>query len=369
MIEQRAVVLGGAGEIGKAVVRDLAEHSSFLPIVVADAREAVGQAFVQSLGSDRVIFQRVDARDPAQLINVMRGAKVVINTIGPFYEWALTVATAAIHAGVNYVDVCDDPDAAIALLSLDPMARRKGLTFLICQGWTPGIMNLMAARGARHMDQVDEIRVNWLQDLDEAIGLAPIMHWGHVTVGTVPAYRNGQWVQVRGLSEREVVRFPDPIGQAAVFYTGHPEPVTLPRFLDAQTVICKGGLVPEDNVTLTRIVEALGLGSTPTRIRRTAKFFMPFLPYLAKIGGKTSGWSGSRVEIRGRRNGHEARTIYGMVLRVSQATGTSASIGAQMIAAGLVNHQGVLPPEAAVDQEFFFEELARRGLKLVELAA
>ena len=41
----------------------------------------------------------------------------------------------------------------------------------------------------------------------------------------------------------------------------------------------------------------------------------------------------------------------------------------QMIAAGLVNHQGVLPPEAAVDQEFFFEELARRGLKLVELAA
>jgi saccharopine dehydrogenase-like NADP-dependent oxidoreductase len=367
MIEQRAVVLGGAGEIGKAVVRDLAAHSSFLPVVVADYREAVGRAFVEALGSDRVLFERVDARDQAQLINIMRGATVVVNTIGPFYEWALTIATAAIHAGVHYVDVCDDPDATIALLALDPMARRKGLTFLICQGWTPGIMNLMAARGARQMDEVHEIRVNWLQDLDEEVGIAPLMHWGHVTVGTVPAYRDGQWVQVRGLSEREVVRFPEPIGEAAVFYTGHPEPVTLPRFLSARTVLCKGGLVPEDNVTLTRIVEALGLGSTPTRIRRTAKLFMPLLPYLSKIGGKTTGQSGSRVEIRGQRNGGEARVIYGMVLRVAVATGTSAAIGAQMIAAGLVNHKGVLPPEAAVDHEWFFDELAQRGLKLVEL--
>jgi saccharopine dehydrogenase-like NADP-dependent oxidoreductase len=225
----------------------------------------------------------------------------------------------------------------------------------------------MAARGARQMDEVDEIRVNWLQDLDEEIGIAPLMHWGHVTVGTVPAYHNGQWVQVRGLSEREVVRFPEPIGQAAVFYCGHPEPVTLPRFIEARTVVCKGGLVPEDNVTLTRIVEALGLGSTPARIRRTARFFMPLLPYLAKIGGKTTGLSGSRVEIRGRRDGSEVRLIYGMTLRVSLGTGTSASIGAQMIGAGLVNHQGVLPPEAAVDHEWFFDELAKRGLKLVEL--
>jgi saccharopine dehydrogenase-like NADP-dependent oxidoreductase len=109
------------------------------------------------------------------------------------------------------------------------------------------------------------------------------------------------------------------------------------------------------------------LGNTPTRIRRTAKVFMPLLPYLAKLGGKTSGWSGSRVEVRGRRNGDEARVIYGMTLRVSHATGTSAAIGAQMIAAGLVKHQGVLPPEAAVDHEWFFDELAKRDLKLLEL--
>jgi hypothetical protein len=135
---KKAVVFGGCGENGKVVVRDLVEYSDFDPIVIADIREEVSRAFINELGaSERVTFQKVNAYDQPSLIAALEGATIAVNTIGPFFEFASLMANAVYRAGVNYVDVCDDPDATTTLLSMDSMVARKGLTFLICQVW-PG---------------------------------------------------------------------------------------------------------------------------------------------------------------------------------------------------------------------------------------
>lgn len=365
---KKAVVFGGCGEIGKVVVRDLVEYSDFDLIVIADAREEASRAFIKKLdASERVTFQKVNAYDQPSLIAALEEATIAVNTIGPFYEFAFLVSNAVYRAGVNYVDVCDDPDATLTLLAMDSMVRRKGLTFLICQGWTPGMMNLMAKKGAEQMDEVDTIRLAWAQDLEEEIGLAPIMHWSHVVVGKIPTYRDRKWMLVPGLSEREEVRFPDPIGVVPVYHAGHPEPLTLPRYIEAELVSCKGGLVPPEIVTLTRLLRATGIGNTPEGIKFAAKMFYPLLPLLSKIGSKTSGWTGSRVEVTGRKDGRAARVVYGLKLRVGEVTGRSASIGAQMVASGEITAQGVMPPEACVDTKRYFEEFEKRGVTPVEM--
>ena len=364
---KKAVVFGGCGEIGKWVVRDLLQYSDLNPIVIGDIREEQARAFIQELDTDRVTFQKVNAYDQQSLISALEGATIAINTIGPFFEFALLVANAVYQAGVNYVDVCDDPDATFNLLSLDAMVRRKGLTFLINQGWTPGIMNLIAKKGAQEMDRVRSLRLAWVQDLEEEIGLAPIMHWAHVVVGKIPTYRDRKWVLVPGLSEREEVRFPDPIGVVPVYHTGHPEPVTLPRYIEAEVVSLKGGLVPPEVVALTRLVRATGIGNTPEGIKFIAKAFFPLLPLLSKVGGKTPGWSGSRVEILGEKEGQLKSIVYGAKLRVGEATGRSAAVGAQMVASGEITEKGVMPPEACVDPERFFAALEKRGLTLLEM--
>ncbi len=364
---KKAVVFGGCGEVGKSVVRDLVENSDFNPIVIADVRERVARPFIKELGIDRVTFQKANAHDHASMVEAMAGARVIVNTIGPFYEFAFLVAQAALSAGVNYVDVCDDPDATVALLSLDTPVRRKGLTFLINMGWTPGCLNLLAKQGAEQMDRVEAIRVAWVQDIGEEIGIAPLMHWCHVAAGKVPTYRYGRWVEVLGLTEREEVEFPDPVGVVPVYHVGHPEPVTLPRFIDAQYVACKGGLIPPENITVSRIVRATGAASTPGRIRILARVFMPLLPVLSKIGGKTPGITGSRVDVEGEKDGGPAKVSYGIAIRVGPTTGSSAAVGAQMIAAGEVTHHGVLPPEACVDTDRYFAEMAKRGLQVIEM--
>lgn len=364
---KKAVVFGGCGEIGKWVVRDLLEYSDFAPIVIGDIREERAKAFIKELNTTRVTFQKVDAHDQQSLISALEGATIAINTIGPFFEFALLVANAVYQAGVNYVDVCDDPDATVNLLSLDEMVKRKGLTLLICQGWTPGVTNMMAKKGAMQMDKVRSLRVVWVQDLEEEIGIAPIMHWGHVVVGKIPTYRDRKWVLVPGLSEREEVRLPDPIGVVAVYHAGHPEPVTLPRYIDAELVSCKGGLVPHSAVTLTRVVRATGIGNTTEGLRFVAKTFIPLLPLISKVGGKTSGWSGSRVEILGEKDGKLKSLVYGVKMRVGETTGRSASIGAQMVASGEITEKGVMPPEGCVDPDRFFAEFTKRGLTLIEM--
>ncbi len=365
---KKAVVFGGCGENGKVVVRDLLEYSDFDSIVVADVREEVSRAFIQKLNAgQRVTFQKVNAYDQPSMIAALEGATIAINVIGPFYEFAPLVANAVYQAGVNYVDICDDPDATITLLAMDNMVRRKGLTFLINQGWTPGMTNLLAKKGAEQMDEVDTMRVTWVQDMAEEIGVAPIMHWAHVVVGKIPTYRDRKWVLVPGLSEREEVRFPDPIGVVPVYHAGHPEPVTLPRYIETEVVSCKGGLIPPEIVTLTRILRATGIGNTPEGIKFVAKVFYPLLPTLAKIGGQTSGWTGSRVEVTGRKGGRAARVVYGLKLLVGEVTGRSAAIGAQMVANGEITATGVVPPEACVDTTRYFEEFEKRSVTPVEM--
>jgi saccharopine dehydrogenase-like NADP-dependent oxidoreductase len=363
----KAIVMGGCGEIGKSVVYDLLEYSDFDHIVVADIREAKGKAFVKELNTDRVSFRRTDAYNHQDMVDAMKGFDIVINTIGPFYEFAFLVAQAALQAEVNYIDVCDDPDATISLLSLGDLARRKDLTFVINCGWTPGIMNMLAKKGAEQMDKVEEIRLNWVQDLEEEIGLAPIMHWGHITAGSVITYRDGRWIEVPGLSEREEVSFPDPVGVVPLYHTGHPETITLPRYIDARNVSLKGGLVPPELVTLTKIVEAMRLAQTKRRLRLTARFFLPLLPFLSKIGGKTPGISASRVEIKGKKESQPIRVVYGMLLKVSKATASSASIAAQMVTKGQIERRGVSPPEACINIAPYFEELEKRGLSIIEM--
>ncbi|MFN3591658.1 MAG: hypothetical protein ACK4TG_05680, partial [Thermaurantiacus sp.] len=68
---------------------------------------------------------------------------------------------AAIEAGVPYVSLCDDYDAAQAVLELDLLAKEKGVTVITGLGWTPGLSNVLARRAADQLDEVDEIHVAW----------------------------------------------------------------------------------------------------------------------------------------------------------------------------------------------------------------
>jgi len=133
----KIVVLGGYGDIGQGAVQDLIAHTD-AEVVIADYRIEKAKEYAAQLGP-RATAVFVDANDPALLASVVQGADAVVGAIGPFYRYALKMATAAVQARVNYVDICDDYGPIREVFALDEVAKAAGVTLITGLGWTPGI--------------------------------------------------------------------------------------------------------------------------------------------------------------------------------------------------------------------------------------
>ena len=289
------------------------------------------------------------------------------SAVGPFYKFEVKCASAAIDAGCHYVSLCDDYDAAEAVLALDEKAKAAGVTVLTGLGWTPGISNVLARKAMDNLDTAEEINVAWGSSASDSNGFAVILHTLHIFTGTVPNFRDGQLVQVPAGSGKERVRFPHPLGECNVFHLGHPEPITLPRtFTSVRTVTLKGGLSENLLNILTVMLGKLRLTNTPAKRERMAKLLKVLLPVLSRIGRPGNPCSGVRVDVKGTKAGQPAQVTYGAADHMNNLTSIPLAIGAVMLGRGDITHRGVVAPEACIPPEQFIRELAKRQIKLYE---
>ena len=364
----KVIILGGAGDMGSRAVRELAQDPEVERLTIADANLQAAERLAGSLGGAPVDVARVDARDHDALRATVSGYDVAASAIGPFYLFEELVASAVVDAGVPYVSICDDYDGTQAVLGLDARARQAGVAVLTGLGWTPGISNVLARKAADALEEVEEVNVSWAGSASDSEGFAVILHTIHIFTGQVPSYRDGRELRVRAGSGRERVRFPEPVGQVDVYHVGHPEPVTIPRFMPGvRTVTLKGGL---SEAPLNRLAIALArarLTDTPEKKERLGRLIERALPVLSRLGKPAQPCSAIRVDVRGRAGG-EARTVsYGAAGHMAALTGVPLAIGAKMLAAGEIEARGVVAPEACVPPDRFLAELGRRGIPVYEM--
>jgi lysine 6-dehydrogenase len=359
----KIVVLGGYGDMGQGAVQDLIAHTD-AEVVIADYRIEKAKEYAAQLGP-RATAVFVDANDPALLASVVQGADAMVGAIGPFYRYALKMATAAVQARVNYVDICDDYGPIREVFALDEVAKAAGVTLITGLGWTPGITNLMCRLGASRLDSVDEIKVSWAGGAEDSQGLAVVMHVFYAVTGMVPTYKDGQWVDVEAGTGKEPVDFGGVLGTVKVFHCGHPEPMTVPRYIKARAVSLKGALTPEWNNGLAEVFVKLGLTSTPRRIETVSKIIHK-VEHILGAGGVP--FSGARVDVIGEKDGQPRTVTYRTVDKMKRLTGIPAAIGGWMLAQGQVKAKGVYAPEGCLEPEPFFAELAKRDIKIEETA-
>jgi len=354
------VVLGGCGDMGSYVVHDLLNYTQ-ARITIADYRLDVARAMAAKLG-DRVQAVFVDAEDPASVRSVMEGADAAVGCIGPFYRYGLPLVQAAIEVGVNYVDICDDYGPIPDILALDAAAKARQVTVITGLGWTPGITNLLARKGVSELDSAHTVRIYWGGGAADAKGLAVVMHVFYAVSGEVPTYRDGEWTTVRAGTGKEVVDFGPPLGQVHVSHCGHPEPLTLPRYLPVKTVTLQGGLTPAWNNWLAEFLVGLGLSRTHKRIATASKIIYRLEGI---IGAGGIPYSGARVDVYGQKDDRPVQRSFTVVDKQGRLTGIPAAIGAAMLAEGRVQ-KGVFAPEGCLEPEPFLVELARRGVHVNE---
>jgi lysine 6-dehydrogenase len=336
----RIGVLGGCGDMGARAVEVLAERHEVDEVVVLDRDRRRGAQLAADLPG--VSFTAIDADDRAQVVTALAGLDAVASALGPFYRYERPMAEAALEARVPYVSICDDHDATASVLELDDRAKEAGLPVLTGLGWTPGLTNLAVRQLYDGFGGLDAARVFWGATASDSSGHAVVLHTMHVFEGYVPAVQDGITGQVRAGSGREPVRFPDPLGRVETCYVGHPEPVTLPRFLPGlRRVELKGGLAEGYLNALVRGLSRVHLISTHTRRRRVAQVIEPLLPTIERFSPEfaASAW---RVD-----GSFEGRTgsLWGLG-HMADLTGTPLAVGALLLASGELAAPGVLAPEA-----------------------
>jgi saccharopine dehydrogenase-like NADP-dependent oxidoreductase len=363
----RIIVLGGAGDMASRAVRELAAEPDVTRVTIADCNLETAERLASELG-EKVVATYVDANDHGALVAAIGGHDAAASGIGPFYRFEARAARAAVEAGVPYVSLCDDYDGAQAALELDDLAKLSGVTVLTGLGWTPGLSNLLARKGAGHFDLIDEINVAWGSSASDSEGYAVILHTLHIFTGRVPSFQKGRLIKVPAGSGKEVVLFPPPVGRVNCYHLGHPEPVTLPRFLPGvKTVTLKGGLSEQPLNDLAIWLARLRLTDTPAKKDVLGQIIKATLPLLSKLGEAEEPCSAVRVDVGGWVGGVYRQVSYGAAAHMPDLTGIPLAIGALMLARGDIKMTGVVGPEACIEPEPFLSELERRGVEIHDM--
>ncbi len=377
---KKIVALGGAGVMGAELVRQLIKRTD-AEIIVADASVKALKRIAAELGKrGRTVEINVD--DSAALVKLLKGADIAVSTIGPFYKFGNRIVNACIDAGVNFLDIDDDFDATKDCLDLNDEAKKAGIIAVIGCGASPGITNILAKHAADKLNSVDDIRIYWAQSGIDPTGPGAMLHWFHITAEQIPIFKDGKWVNVRGFTEPEVVEFMPPIGKLECYYTGHPEPVTLPRYIKGvKNVSIKGCMYPTNMMNFYKVLDEVGLGTAddfiineqltmPMRevIVRITRAMPRFAPDFFKGAIRESvevykNIAGAqKLEVSGERKGEKIKYVYDyMSENVTQATTIPAAIGTVLIMEGKSKQKGVLGPEATFDPAQFIAALKGEG--------
>lgn len=378
---------------GRAALHDLARSRDVDHVVAADQDLATLERHVRSRPyGPKVECRPIDASDVTAIERLMRdGIDVAIDLLPvPFIG---NVARAAVRAGVHLVNTFY---ATRELRGLAAEAEARGVTLLPELGLDPGIDLVLLGDLARGFEEVSGIlsygagipepaaadnpikyKVSWtfegvlrsyrraarlvrdgvlveVGDTDQF--LPEHQHFVDLDgIGRLEAYPNGDAVEYAQLlgCDASRLRF---AGRYALRYPGHSafwHALVALHLLDDETVVVEGAAVNKRKF----LAAALG----PHLRYRDAERDLAIV----------------RVEVEGSVAGTTRRAIRQMIDRrdletgfsaMSRTVGYSASIGAQLIGAGVIAKRGLLTPVSDVPYRPFVEALASRGIDVTSPA-
>ena len=367
----RALIIGGVGGMGQGVARDLIKQEKVTSVILADLFPDPQRLSTKLRENEKTELVKMDVNDHESMVNAFKEVNVVINTAGPFYKTAVPVAEAAVEAKVNYIDICDDYEGTEILFNseIDNLAKQAGITVLTGMGSDPGTNNVLVKWYADRLDEVDDIYLYWVVSIAELAGAA-WDHSLHMTLGKIPQYINGQLVYVEGGTEVVAEQFLEPLGTCHVRYVGHPQPLTLPKYIKGvKNVIIKGALIPLWVDELIKEQKDTGfLGTEPIDIKgvQVTPYDLALKLWETIPEGRDNGpqSSGLKVIVNGKRNGNRVTYTADMVGRMAPGTGLPASIASLMMDAGDVTEIGVVAPEGCIDPDKFLSAFINRGARI-----
>ena len=375
-------MLGGAGIIGRTVVRDLFRFTSD-EILVVERDFGKAKHYAETFASPRVIAVQAEASNVAQLARLFKGVDVVASCVQ--YTLNLNVMNACLQAGANYVDL-----GGMFHFTKKEMAfyhkhhkafQKKGITGILGMGGAPGLSNVLAAYGARELVIVKSIEIVFADVDNTKYEQRFVLPYSFKTLideyMMQPAvFHKGKLRFVTPESGKKEYDFGTVFGKQKGFLTLHSELATLPQYFKEKGIqrcefrVTFPAAFNEVIETLIQLGFASGdkvrVSGKEVEIREvTARLMDQWIP---KSGTIINDKELVRVIVHGERANEVVMDAMSESDGIYPAgvldTGVPCAIACQMLASGVITQQGVFAPESVIEAELFFAELARRGIRV-----
>lgn len=237
----------GVGASGSLLVKLLARQGHHVSCGDRDpvrARDFLG-------AKSTMTVQPVNARNLHSIVEMAKGCQLLINACPAVFN--NIVMRAALRLGAHYLDTASQlkkhpfrPEQ----FDFDRQFQKKKRWALIHAGAAPGLTNLFAAQAAAQLDRVDTVEV---RIYEETASEDPVSQWSAESsfdeaVSRPRIYRDGRFYFGPRFGERELFRFPQPIGRVGVVLAAQDEVVTIPRTLGLKQMDAKIGGIDIDRL-------------------------------------------------------------------------------------------------------------------------
>jgi len=379
----KIAVVGGAGAMAKAVVKDLVESREASEVLLVDINDKEQNRFAAELRKSpgvkvKISNANVDIYDHDRLVETIEGSDAAIDTT--HQDCGVAVARGIIDAKVNGCALGSSYTIASEVLKLDSIARKSGTTYLVSAGVFPGATGITAKYLADKMDQVEDVHLSMV--IFRPIALTPAL--ADLFITFLPdeglTYENGKLKKMPPFSGKEVVEYPEPFGKQTIYNITSCDPLTIPMAIKGVKNVCVKATYYPDYTEMLRILHDVGLLSDkPIKIKGQqivpAAIVKELLIRRPVEDGREVVRFVQRVKVTGVRNGAKTECVVITPFLPfegqredpeTRATGEPGSIIVQMLARGGMK-KGVMGPESCINPEEFMKEWAKRqGVAIYE---
>ncbi|NDK08062.1 hypothetical protein EOM39_02330 [Candidatus Gracilibacteria bacterium] len=372
---KKILVLGGYGNVGQVVVRDLLESGFIVGIAGRDKNKI--DSFAKKLDSENIEKALVDLKDEENLIKTFKKYDLIVNCLE--YTFNQIVLDLCLKLGKNYVDLGDDYNGIKISRSKDGLAKESGISACLGAGSAPGIVNILTKYAAKDMEKVETVTISFADEIIKAP--AEMLPFNFATVveevlGDALLFENGKYIFVHGSSKKVDGDFCKGGVNKTCFLpksyvTNHDEQFSLPDFL-SEKGIKNVYFIMKHSPNIIRLVKSLnefgfldktekknikGIELTPFEF--TNMIMSKFAPQNFEVEDKESLFiklDEKVVEI--------VNYSVGGVPAGVMNTGIGCSLIAQYLANNTIT-PGVHHPENFVDDKWFIEELKKRNFDII----
>jgi saccharopine dehydrogenase-like NADP-dependent oxidoreductase len=379
----KVLVVGASGQIGAWTVHDLVNYYD-ADVIAADLSLDRVKKLAEQIGRDNVTPIKLDANNAEELRKAAKGVDVIHNSA--WYELNLKIMPVAMDLGVHYSDLGGFYDRTFEQLKYDKKAKDAGITCVLGIGSSPGITNVCGAAGAKRLDSVKDISIycTWGTKIKSDSAAFPSYSIRTVLdeITQEPGIvENGVKKKVPVLSGMKEILMPDPAGKVVAYYIKHSEPATMADFIGKGTknVSFRIGFPANDFSTFKTIAQ-LGFGSTEKMDSAISpkdfitSMYLKAVESSRNLSTPMDEFDYFRVDIDGKKDGKDASVVFYVKtwndpdkgIPSARDTSVPPSIVADWLVNGKISKRGALPPEACIEPEPFFKELAKRKILVEE---